>query len=57
MAPTLIWGRETLRSLARHTGGWIGWETATRAPAASRTNNIATRSHVATRTATCLADA
>ena len=29
VAPDINWGREALMALARHTGGWIGWEAAT----------------------------
>lgn len=29
VGPTLLWGREVLRSLARESGGWIGWEPVT----------------------------
>ena len=29
VGPDLRWGRELLRTLARETGGWIGWEAAT----------------------------
>src|SRR4051812_45136654 len=29
VGPTLLWGRELLRALARTTGGWIGWEPTT----------------------------
>jgi hypothetical protein len=29
VGPTLLWGREALRALARHTSGWTGWEAGT----------------------------
>jgi ATP-dependent helicase/nuclease subunit B len=29
LAPDLNWGRDALAALARHTGGWIGWEAVT----------------------------
>lgn len=29
VGPTLLWGREALRALARNTGGWTGWEAVT----------------------------